>query len=271
MERMPDSAGDRRLDAELAARGLSRSRTHAAALITAGVVTVDGAPVVKPSARVRSDQVIEVAEANHYVSRAAHKLIAALDGFAVDPAGRLALDLGASTGGFTQVLLERGARRVIALDVGHDQLDRSLRPDPRVLAVDGVNVRYLTAPQLTELSGSPERPSLVVGDLSFISLSHVIPAIVEVAEPGADIVLLVKPQFEVGRGGVREGIVRDAGLRDEAVTGVLWSAWDAGLRTLGVLPSPLPGSHGNREYLVHLSTDRGSDPSEWSAAVSAIA
>ena len=247
MERMPDSAGDRRLDAELAARGLSRSRTHAAALITAGVVTVDGAPVVKPSARVRSDQVIEVAEANHYVSRAAHKLIAALDGFAVDPAGRL------------------------ALDVGHDQLDRSLRPDPRVLAVDGVNVRYLTAPQLTELSGSPERPSLVVGDLSFISLSHVIPAIVEVAEPGADIVLLVKPQFEVGRGGVREGIVRDAGLRDEAVTGVLWSAWDAGLRTLGVLPSPLPGSHGNREYLVHLSTDRGSDPSEWSAAVSAIA
>ena len=268
---MPDPSADRRLDAELAARGLARSRTHAAILISSGVVTVDGAPVVKPSARVRSDQMLDVAQADHYVSRAAHKIIAALDAFGVDPTGRLALDLGASTGGFTQVLLERGARRVIALDVGHDQLDRSVRSDDRVVAVDGVNVRYLTPDQLAELSGGAERPSLVVGDLSFISLSHVIPAIVAVAEPGADILLLVKPQFEVGRGVVREGIVRDAGLRDDAVMGVLWSAWDAGLHTLGVIPSPLAGSQGNREYLVHLSTDRGSDPSEWSAAVSAIA
>lgn len=261
---------DPRLDAELAARGLARSRTHAAQLVTAGLVSVDGRPQTKPSARVAAHQRLEVAQADHYVSRAAHKLIAALDEFSIDPAGVVALDLGASTGGFTQVLLERGARRVLAVDVGHDQLDPSLRTDTRVVAVDGLNVRYLTREQLRELAGD-DLPSLVVGDLSFISLGLVLPAIVEAVGPDADLVLLVKPQFEVGRAGIREGIVRSAGLRDEAVMGVLWAAWDLGLRTAGVVSSPIAGSHGNREYLVWLSATRGTNPSEWSAAVSALA
>lgn len=261
---------DPRLDAELAARGLARSRTHAAQLIAAGFVTVDGRAQTKPSARVQANQSLEVAVGDHYVSRAAHKLVAALDGFGIDPNGRLAVDLGASTGGFTQVLLERGARRVLALDVGHDQLDSLLRGDPRVRAVDGINVRYLTAPQLGELTDG-EVPSLVVGDLSFISLELVLPAIVSAVGLHADVVLLVKPQFEVGRTGIREGIVRSAGLRDEAVMGVLWAAWDLGLPTAGVLASPIAGSHGNHEYLAWFSTTRGTNPSEWSAAVSALA
>ncbi len=260
-----------RLDAALAARGLARSRTHAASLIAAGLVSVDGKGVVKASVRVSDDQHLAVAGSDHYVSRAAHKLIAALDGFPVDPTGRLALDVGASTGGFTQVLLERGARRVIALDVGHGQLDPSLRADARVVTVEGYNVRYLEADQLSGIVGDTESPSLVVGDLSFISLPIVLPALVGAVGLGADYVLLIKPQFEVGRSGIREGIVRSAGLRDEAVMGVLWAAWDLGLGTAGILPSPIVGTSGNREYLAWLSASRGSNPTEWSAAVSAIA
>ena len=228
-------------------------------------------PVVKPSAQVRDSQAIVVAGADHYVSRAAHKLVAGLDGFAVDPAGRLALDVGASTGGFTQVLLERGASRVIALDVGHGQLAPTIREDPRVAVVEGSNARYMTAATLAEESGIAETPSLVVGDLSFISLGTVLPALVDAVGLVADYVLLVKPQFEVGRTGIREGIVRDAGLRDEAVMGVLWAAWDLGLPTAGVLPSPIAGNSGNREYLVWLSAVVGSNPTEWTQQVSAIA
>jgi 23S rRNA (cytidine1920-2'-O)/16S rRNA (cytidine1409-2'-O)-methyltransferase len=205
------------------------------------------------------------------VSRAAHKLVAALDGFELDPSGRLALDVGASTGGFTQVLLERGARAVIALDVGHGQLAEPVRSDPRVRNVEGVNARYLEAAAFSELSGTSEKPSLVVGDLSFISLGMVLPSILGVAEVGADFVLLVKPQFEVGRTGIREGVVRTAALRDEAVMGVLWAAWDLGLGTAGILPSPIVGTGGNHEYLAWLSAVRGGNPTEWSAAVSAIA
>ncbi|UDF13543.1 TlyA family RNA methyltransferase [Antiquaquibacter oligotrophicus] len=262
---------DQRLDAALAARGLARSRTHAAALIAEGLVTVDGAPSVKASARVRQTQRLEVAAPDHYVSRAAHKLLAALDGFSIDPAGRSALDVGASTGGFTQVLLERGASSVVALDVGHGQLAEPVRTDARVTVLEGVNARYLDSAGYAELVGSDARPSLVVGDLSFISLALVLPALLEVAELGADFVLLIKPQFEVGRGGIREGIVRSAALRDEAVMGVLWAAWDLGLGTAGILPSPIAGSAGNREYLAWLTAQGGSNPAEWSAAVSAIA
>jgi len=260
-----------RLDAAVAARGLARSRTHAATLIADGLVTVDGVPAVKASAQVDDSQVIEVAGADHYVSRAAHKLIAALDGFAVVPTGRLCLDVGASTGGFTQVLLERGARHVIALDVGHGQLAASIRADSRVTVVEGSNARYLTAEALAEQSGIAKLPDLVVADLSFIGLPMVLPALVETVGPGADFVLLIKPQFEVGRTGIREGIVRDAGLREDAINGVLWAAWDLGLPTAGILPSPIAGNSGNREYLLWLSAERGSNPTEWRHEVSALA
>jgi 23S rRNA (cytidine1920-2'-O)/16S rRNA (cytidine1409-2'-O)-methyltransferase len=259
------------LDAALSKRGLARSRTHAATLIADGLVTVDGVGVVKPSARVGESQVIEVASTDHYVSRAAHKLVAALDGFAVDPSRRLALDVGASTGGFTQVLLERGARRVIATDVGHGQLAPSIRVDPRVTVVEGSNARYLTAETLAAESGIDEGPTLVVADLSFISLTTVLPALVAAVGLDADFVLLVKPQFEVGRTGIREGIVRDAGLRDDAVMGVLWAAWDLGLGTAGVLSSPIVGNSGNHEYLVWLSARVGGNPTEWTRQVSSIA
>lgn len=252
-----------RLDAVVAARGLARSRSHAAALIAAGRVTVDGRSVVKPSTAVRADSVVAVAELDHYVSRGAHKLLAALDSFDIDPAGALALDVGASTGGFTQVLLERGARRVIALDVGHGQLSPRIAGDPRVVSVEGQNARELTAARLTELGGETERPSLVVGDLSFISLGLVVGALAASAAAGADHVLLVKPQFEVGRQGVREGVVRDARLREDAVSSVLWHAWDAGLGVAGLIGSPIAGQHGNLEYLAWFSASRGSSPSEW--------
>jgi 23S rRNA (cytidine1920-2'-O)/16S rRNA (cytidine1409-2'-O)-methyltransferase len=261
---------DSRLDAALADRGLARSRTHAARLIAEGLVTVDGAPVVKSSARVGEAQVIVVAESDHYVSRAAHKLIGALDAFDVDVDGRLALDVGASTGGFTQVLLERGVRHVIALDVGHAQLVPSIRSDSRVTVVEGFNARFMTAEALASASGIAEPPTLVVADLSFISLRTVLPAIVATVGTEAEFVLLVKPQFEVGRTGIREGIVKNAGLRADAVTGVLWAAWDLGLSTAGVVPSPIAGGSGNHEYLVRLSTTAGSNPTEWLEHVSAI-
>ncbi|BDZ53382.1 TlyA family RNA methyltransferase [Agromyces marinus] len=256
-----------RLDAALAARGLARSRTHAAALIADGAVRVDGRPVVKPSHKVDDADVIEVAAADHYVSRAAHKLIAALDAFEVDPVDRVVLDAGASTGGFTQVLLERGARRVLAIDVGHGQLAPELHGLPGLVLVEGCNVRHLDAPSLAELTGVDERPGLVTADLSFISLTTVLPALRAAADPAAEFVLLVKPQFEVGRSGTREGVVRDPAARGDAVMQVLWSAHDLGLRTAGVLSSPIAGTHGNREVLVLLSPSRGGDPSEWSGRV----
>jgi 23S rRNA (cytidine1920-2'-O)/16S rRNA (cytidine1409-2'-O)-methyltransferase len=251
-----------RLDAAVTARGLARSRTHAARLIAEGRVSVDGRPVVKASARVADGSEIVVAGVDHYVSRAAHKLIAALDGFDVDPAGALALDVGASTGGFTQVLLERGAQHVVALDVGHGQLAPQIASDPRVTVAEGVNVRYLDAAAVGELTEGRE-VGIVVGDLSFISLTLVLPPLVEAVGRGPEFVLLVKPQFEVGRTGIREGIVRDAALREDAVTSVMWAAWDLGLPTAGILASPIAGSHGNREYLLWLSTRAGRHPTEW--------
>lgn len=245
-----------RLDAAVAARSLARSRTHAAQLIEAGLVSVDGLPVVKPSTRVSDEQEITVAASDHYVSRAAHKLLAALDAFDVPVEGRRCLDMGASTGGFTQVLRERGAGHVLAVDVGHNQIAPEIAADPGVTVVEGFNVRHMTRLTVAEAVGSasPETdaPAVITGDLSFISLAHVLPAVAEVAAPGADIVLLVKPQFEVGRTGVREGLVTDPAARADAVAGVLWAAWDAGLGTYGVIASPLAGTHGNQEYLVHL-------------------
>lgn len=253
-----------RLDALLAVRGLAKSRTAAAKLIQAGRVRVAGAPVVKPSAAVAPAAPIEVDSVDEWVSRAALKLVGALDAFGVDPSGRVALDVGASTGGFTQVLLSRGARRVVALDVGHGQLDPVVALDTRVVVVEGMNARNLTAEDYTALDPAAAETSLVVGDLSFISLRLVLPALVD-AVPADEFVLLVKPQFEVGRTGVREGIVRDPALRNDALMNVLWAAWDLGLGTTGLAASPIVGTHGNHEYLVRFQRDVGTNPTEWIA------
>ncbi|BDV30306.1 TlyA family RNA methyltransferase [Microbacterium terricola] len=260
-----------RLDAALAARGLARSRTHAQSLITEGLVTVDGRPVVKPSAQVGDDVLLEVAVADHYVSRAAHKLIAGLDAFGVDVRGRLALDMGASTGGFTQVLRERGADPVIAVDVGHGQLAAPIAIDGGVIPIEGFNVRYMTPESLASASGVTARPDVITGDLSFISLTHVLPAARAVAADTADLVLLVKPQFEVGRTAVKGGLVTDAGLRADALATVLWAGWDNGLGTLGVIASPIAGTHGNAEFVVHLAPGRGENPTEWLETVNRLA
>jgi len=259
-----------RLDAELAARGLARSRSHAAQLISGGLVTVDGRPVVKASTSVETDSVLDVAGADHYVSRGAHKLLAALDAFDVDVNDRVALDLGASTGGFTQVLRERGARPVMAVDVGHGQLSTVVGADPDVVSVEGYNVRFMTADSLAGATGIAERPTVVTGDLSFISLEHVLPAVVATAAPEADVILLIKPQFEVGRTAVKGGLVTDPALRSDAVHGVLWAAWDAGLTTSGLIASPIVGTHGNQEYVAWFSATRGSDPSEWESTVTRL-
>lgn len=260
-----------RLDAAVAARGLARSRSHAATLIADGLVSVDGRPVVKASAQVPDDAELTVAVADHYVGRAAHKLIAALDAFDISAEGRLALDMGASTGGFTQVLRERGARRVLAVDVGHGQLAPSVADDPGVVSVEGYNVRHMTPESLAAATTESDAPDLIVGDLSFISLELVLPAVAAVAAPSADVVLLVKPQFEVGRTAVRGGLVTDPATRADAVARTVWSAWDQGLGMLGIVSSPILGTHGNAEFLVHLAPGRGSNPTEWMHRIDALA
>jgi len=260
-----------RLDAALAARGLARSRTHAATMIADGLVQVGGRTVIKASTPVDEATEITVAGSDHYVSRAAHKLIAALDGFEVPVEGRIALDMGASTGGFTQVLRERGAARVLAVDVGHDQLAPAIAADPDVTAVEGYNVRHMTPENLAAATGELRAPDLIVGDLSFISLELVFAAVARIAASGADVVLLVKPQFEVGRTAVRGGLVTNPVIRADAVSRTLWSAWDAGFGMFGILPSPILGTHGNAEYLVHMAPGRGSSPAEWTKRIDELA
>lgn len=260
-----------RLDAALAARGLARSRSHAATLIAEGRVRIGGRPVVKASTPVADSDELSVDGADAYVSRGAHKLIAALDGFGIAAAGRLALDMGASTGGFTQVLRERGARRVLAVDVGHGQLAPTIALDEGVISVEGFNVRYMTPENLAAATGEQSAPDLITGDLSFISLEHVLPAVADVAHEGADVVLLVKPQFEVGRTAVRGGLVTDPATRVDAVERTAWSAWDAGLGLRGILASPILGTHGNAEYLMHLVPGAEDDPTQWTERIAELA
>jgi 23S rRNA (cytidine1920-2'-O)/16S rRNA (cytidine1409-2'-O)-methyltransferase len=245
-----------RLDAELVRRGLARSRDQAAALVSAGRVEVRGAPARKPAALVDpadAVRVLESREEDEYVSRGGHKLAGALATFAaggltVD--GRRCLDAGASTGGFTDVLLRAGAAEVVAVDVGYGQLAWSLRTDPRVRVVDRVNVRTLAVEQI----GGPV--GLTVADLSFISLRLVLPALVACTEPDGDLVPMVKPQFEVGRERVGAGgVVRDCALRTEAVLAVARVAAALGWRTAGVTPSTLPGPSGNVEFFLWLRRD----------------
>ena len=245
----------RRLDAELVRRGLARSREHARELIEEGAVRVSGGVAAKAATQVETAEpivVTEETEASHYVSRGAHKLIGALDAFAgIAVEGRDCLDAGASTGGFTQVLLERGAARVLAVDVGYGQLAWSLRSDPRVTVIERTNVRSMTVEDL------PFRPDLVVADLSFIPLELVLPALTAVTASSADLVLMVKPQFEVGRAAVGDGVVRDPALRTSAVRGVAAAAHELGLTVMAVTASPLPGPSGNVEYFLWLRQARG--------------
>lgn len=252
-----------RLDLALVARGLARSRTAARAGIEAGRVTVNGRAIVKPAHPVDESAVIVMDGGDRYVSRAALKLVAALDVAGINVSGMLALDLGASTGGFTQVLLERGARQVIALDVGHGQLAPELRGDARVVVVEGENARALDAERLCAVTGVTEKVDIVAGDLSFISLTLVLPAIVATAGTEVPIVLLIKPQFEAGRTGIREGIVRDAAIREDAIMAVLWAASDLGLQASDVISSPIVGTGGNHEYLVVFRPGVGVHPTEW--------
>lgn len=239
-----------RLDQELVVRGLARSRTHAGKLIAAGRVGVDGQAAIRASKVVSGGNLITVSEpeADDYVSRAGHKLAGALDVFNhVEVAGRRCLDAGASTGGFTDVLLRRNAERVVAVDVGHGQLVGELRADPRVEVHEGLNVRHL-APET--IGGTVD---LVVADLSFISLRLVVAALAAATRPGGDLVLMVKPQFEVGREHLgRTGVVTNPDLRRSAVAGVVRAATGAGLQLAGLARSPLPGQDGNVEFFLWL-------------------
>ncbi|WP_255955785.1 TlyA family RNA methyltransferase [Streptomyces odontomachi] len=244
----------RRLDAELVNRKLARSREHAGQLIAAGRVSVGGSIAVKPATQVPTSAPILVTEDTDdpgYVSRGGHKLAGALDAFVPEGLrveGRRALDAGASTGGFTDVLLRAGAAQVVAVDVGYGQLAWSLQSDERVIVRDRTNVRELT---LDDLGGEPV--DLVVGDLSFIPLGLVLPALVRCAKPDADLVMMVKPQFEVGRERLgKGGVVRSPQLRAEAVRGVAERARGLGLGACGVTASPLPGPAGNVEYFLWL-------------------
>ncbi|NUU20390.1 MAG: TlyA family RNA methyltransferase [Streptomycetaceae bacterium] len=259
----------RRLDAELVRRGLARSREHAGELIAAGRVSVGGAAATKAATQVETGAAVVVARDDadpDYVSRGGHKLAGALAAFVprgLVVEGRRCLDAGASTGGFTDVLLRAGAAHVVAVDVGYGQLAWSLRSDERVTVRDRTNVRELTPEQV----GAPAE--LVVGDLSFISLGLVLPALVRCSAADADLVLMVKPQFEVGRERLGSGgVVRDPQLRAEAVRTVAAQAAGLGLGALGVVASPLPGPSGNVEYFLWLR--RGApalDPADVERAV----
>jgi len=246
----PDGAGARRLDLELVARGLVDSRSRARDLVLRGRVTVDGRPATKPSATVPADAALALAgDADRWVSRAAEKLVGALDHFGFDPAGRRALDIGASTGGFTEVLLARGAGAVVAIDVGHGQLHPRVAADPRVTSIEGLNARALTAAHLGAAGASPQA---LVADLSFISLRLALPPALALAAPAAWGVFLVKPQFEVGRDGVgKGGIVRDVAAAEAAARGVAaWLDGRDGWCVAGLIPSPIEGGDGNREFLL---------------------
>jgi 23S rRNA (cytidine1920-2'-O)/16S rRNA (cytidine1409-2'-O)-methyltransferase len=234
-----------RLDLEMARRGLADSRERAQRLIMAGLVRVNSRPAAKPDLKVDSNAEIEVArESPEYASRGAYKLLAALDHFALDIAGRHAADAGASTGGFTDVLLRRGAAHVIAIDVGYGQLAMRLRADPRVTVMDRTNIR------LVEPENLPYRPDLIVIDTSFISLRLVLPAAIRIAARPCQVVALIKPQFEVGKGSVgKGGVVRDDAAREAAVNGILRFAAEIGFEVAGSIESPIRGPAGNREFL----------------------
>ena len=245
-----------RLDQLLVERGLVETRTRAQALLLAGKVRVGKGDSArrdrKPGDLIDPTTPVDLIEADPYVSRGGHKLAAALDAFEIDPTGRVALDVGASTGGFTDVLLQRGATRVFALDVGRGQLAESLRQDPRVVSMERTNARTLTSTTL------PEPVTLVTFDVSFISLGLVLGPAASTLAPGpSDMVALVKPQFEAGRDKVVRGVVRDRDVHAHVLRDVARMARELGIGTRNVIASPILGPEGNREFLAHM----GSGPS----------
>jgi 23S rRNA (cytidine1920-2'-O)/16S rRNA (cytidine1409-2'-O)-methyltransferase len=237
-----------RLDALLVERALASSRERARALILAGRVTVNGAVAQKAGQSVPSDATVALVQPDHpYVGRGGVKLAHALEQFGIAVEGREALDVGASTGGFTDVLLRAGAARVVALDVGHGQIAWTLRTDPRVVVLEGVNARALTRDRL------PAQVDLIVIDVSFISLRHILPALPPLLTATGDVVALVKPQFEAGRHEVgKGGIIKDAAVQERVVAEVIAAASEVGLTHLATTESPITGSSGNREFFIHL-------------------
>ena len=238
----------RRLDVVIVERGLAPSREKARALILAGEVLVSGQVEMRASALVAADAVIEVARGARFVSRGGEKLEHALSHFGIDVTGIVVLDAGASTGGFTDCVLQRGSPRVYAVDVGYGQLDARLRDDARVVSMERTHVR--------DLESLPEAPDIAVVDVSFISLTQVLENIARLLRPEADIVALVKPQFEAGRGEVdRRGVVKDDRVRATVIGRVAWWCVNHGLRVRGLAQSPLLGPAGNREFFLWLRTD----------------
>ncbi len=244
------AASSERLDQHLVRRGLYTSRSQAAAAILAGEVRVAGVERPRPGDPIRGEPAVVIREAPRFVSRGGRKLEAALERFPVPVMGAVCVDLGASTGGFTDCLLQHGAARVYAVDVGYGQLALSLRQDPRVVVMERTNARYLTADSL------PERPTVLTADLAFISLERVAGAIASLLAPGGHGVLLVKPQFEAGPARVgRRGVVRDAAVWQDVLRTVAAALGDAGLGTLALLPSPVRGPEGNVEFLLWCRRD----------------
>ncbi len=237
-----------RLDQALVERGLAASRARAQTMVRAGLIRVAGEATDKPDQLVAADQAIEVAGTTPYVSRGGEKLAGALDAFAIDPTSRDCLDVGSSTGGFTDLLLQRGAARVVAVDVGYGQLAWSLRQDPRVIVMERVNIRHLDR--------LPVAADLAVIDVSFISLRLVLPRVRELLSPPGDVVALVKPQFEVGMGAVgKGGVVRDPDLHHLVLGDLRHFAQENGYTIAGEVPSPILGAKGNREFFLYLRRD----------------
>lgn len=243
-----------RLDVALVGRGLVPSRTKAKRLIESAGVLVNGRPVTSVSTRVTESDRVEVTVPDSDVGRGAVKLRAALTAFPVPVEGCIAADIGASTGGFTQALLEAGATRVVALDVGHGQLDPRLLGDPRVINREGVHAAHLSSVWWQE-NGLPTPVSVVVVDVSFISVLKIVEPLVETFGVHSHYVFLVKPQFEVGRAGIDRGVVKDVRMREEALERVVTLLGDRGLVVHGVIDSPIAGESGNVEYLVHAGGD----------------
>ena len=233
-----------RADIALVDRGFFESRAKARAAIEAGLVQVDGVAVRKPSEPVGEDAKLEASAPHPWVSRAGLKLVAGLDHFEVSAEGRICMDVGSSTGGFTQVLLSRGAELVYAVDVGRDQLHASLRKDPRICVMESTDARSLTRTLV------PQAPSLVVCDASFISLRLVLPTPLYLADARADLIALIKPQFEAGPARVKKGIVRDANVHAEVCEDIRVFIEGLGWRLRGLTPSPIEGGDGNREFLI---------------------
>lgn len=250
----------RRLDLLLVERGLAETRERAQALILAGEVVIGGQVANKAGTQVDIAAQIEVRAPLPYVSRGGYKLAGALDAFKVEPRGFVCADIGASTGGFTDVLLQRGASKVYAIDVGYGQLAWKLRQDPRVVVMDRINARHLES--------LPEPVDLVVIDVSFISLEQILRVAQTLLKPNGEIIALIKPQFEAGRDQVgRGGIVRDPHVHRAVLTRVAGFAESFGLQAAGLIRSPIKGTEGNTEFLIHLRRERGMSPSELGAAI----